>query len=775
MIPVSMPILASEDSVSIDPRVCTIKNKHASFITNSETALNPDDIGYNPQTIIEYDYTGGTVTYDIDRNYMVPFHLSDRITGVSSNKLYSYGCLDNIYISINKIIELYRSKGGNNPDGVLLIDYLKDLMTSISSALGGINDLQVHVDRNKVRIIDVKYLEVESSSKSKNFGKYNFDLFGLKSICRDVKISSRIFDSQATMIAIAAQNKNNVGDIYSSTQTYFNKGLTDRLLTARVIDSDAPKTELINDDPELTYFVNLWNSISNIAFYLQEKCIGIPTGGSGLPAIKAPTEGDVNNARSILKNIHLQINGGDVDYKALIPFELELTLDGISGMVVGQIFTIDKSILPKDYATKNLGFIITGINHNLQNNDWTTTLKTQCCLLDQEGLATISLTKSQKAKIKAGLAPITRQTTTNAFLAYAMTDFLFSKIIAIQKSARELKTWEFANNYLRTSNLPAGAKIPTDDFKTFCKKWINNIKVNQSALYNLVDGSGNKIFPQTVDDWKDYAGGLFNFGHTDAAFSLYSDIDSKNPKTNSVVLKTVGLGAVDLKTYFGTADPYAASRTTYRQTSTMSTANSDLFNKLSTFSGDYWQYFTNNILYVNSIFGRGLGGAAPNNIVKLKSGNFDWDLNIQDRPDKTYDSNEGLLIDGNGSYNIELLTGMTGNFQIATNSSMYAGPISGIERFLTERTLYKTLDVWAGINQLEMVELWKKLFEYVTKDFFNPNGGLNGYLDPAFMTNFTVLRNINGSIKPISEIYDGVGASWNLVHYNPDDYARIYP
>ena len=635
-------------------------------------------------------------------------------------------------------------------------------MTSISAALGGINDLQVHVDRNMIRIIDVKYLEVESSSKSKNFGKYNFDLFGLKSICRDVKISSRIFDSQATMIAIAAQNKNNVGDIYHSTQTYFNKGLTDRLLTAKVIDSDAPKTELINDDPQLTYFINLWNSISNIAFYLQEKCIGIPSGS--LATIKAPTEGDVNNARSILKNIHLQINGGDTDYKALIPFELELTLDGISGMVVGQVFTVDKSILPKDYATKNLGFIITGINHSLQNNDWTTTLKTQCCLLDQEGLATISLTKSQKAKIKAGLAPITRQTTTNAFLAYAMTDFLFSKIVAIQKSARELKTWEFADNYLRSSNLPAGAKIPTDDFKTFCKKWINNIKINQSALYNLVDGSGNKIFPQTVDDWKDYAGNLFNFAHSDAAFSLYSDIDDKSPKKDSVVLKTVGLGAVNLKTYFGTADPYAASRTTYRQTSAISTANSNLFNKLSKFEGDYWQYFTDNILYVNSIFGRGVGGAAPNNIVKLRSGNIDFDLNAQD--------NEGLLVDGNGSYNIELFPGLTGNFQIATNSSMYAGPISGIEKFLTERTLFKIYEVWTNP---EMVELWKKLFDYVTKDFFNPTGGLTGYLDPAFMTNFTVLRNINGAIKPVSEIYDGIGNSWDVSHYNPDDYTRIYP
>jgi len=37
-------------------------------------------------------------------------------------------------------------------------------------------------------------------------------LLSLKSICRDVKIQSRIFESQSTMIAIAAQSQNNVGD-----------------------------------------------------------------------------------------------------------------------------------------------------------------------------------------------------------------------------------------------------------------------------------------------------------------------------------------------------------------------------------------------------------------------------------------------------------------------------------------------------------------------------------------------------------------------------------
>jgi hypothetical protein len=73
-----------------------------------------------------------------------------------------------------------------------------------------------------------------------------------------------------------------------------------------------------------------------------------------------------------------------LNFKALIPFKLKITLDGIGGIVVGQIFRVKQNILPKNYYDKNLGFIVTKINHELTNNDWATTLETQICVLDQQ-------------------------------------------------------------------------------------------------------------------------------------------------------------------------------------------------------------------------------------------------------------------------------------------------------------------------------------------------------------------------------------------------------
>jgi hypothetical protein len=58
-----------------------------------------------------------------------------------------------------------------------------------------------------------------------------------------------------------------------------------------------------------------------------------------------------------------------------LPFDLSLTLDGISGMKIYQSLNIDTSFLPSNYPT-SLEFLIKGITHNIQNNTWTTSIET---------------------------------------------------------------------------------------------------------------------------------------------------------------------------------------------------------------------------------------------------------------------------------------------------------------------------------------------------------------------------------------------------------------
>jgi hypothetical protein len=54
-------------------------------------------------------------------------------------------------------------------------------------------------------------------------------------------------------------------------------------------------------------------------------------------------------------------------------FDLSVTVDGIDGIVFGN--TISTNYIPSIYA-KDFYFTVTNVEHNISNNDWTTTLST---------------------------------------------------------------------------------------------------------------------------------------------------------------------------------------------------------------------------------------------------------------------------------------------------------------------------------------------------------------------------------------------------------------
>jgi len=74
---------------------------------------------------------------------------------------------------------------------------------------------------------------------------------------------------------------------------------------------------------------------------------------------------------------------------AMIPLSLNLSMDGMSGLGIGQAFTINEKLLPYRYTsltdTKNrltkVGFIITGLDHEFSSNVWTTSIRTSMYFL----------------------------------------------------------------------------------------------------------------------------------------------------------------------------------------------------------------------------------------------------------------------------------------------------------------------------------------------------------------------------------------------------------
>ena len=68
--------------------------------------------------------------------------------------------------------------------------------------------------------------------------------------------------------------------------------------------------------------------------------------------------------------------------KGLIPIELSFKTDGIGGLKIGQSFKLStRRLLPDRYNNERFAFIITGLEHNIENQRWYTNVTAQTFLL----------------------------------------------------------------------------------------------------------------------------------------------------------------------------------------------------------------------------------------------------------------------------------------------------------------------------------------------------------------------------------------------------------
>jgi hypothetical protein len=111
--------------------------------------------------------------------------------------------------------------------------------------------------------------------------------------------------------------------------------------------------------------------------------------------ISAYYSSNITAMNGYLNTLLVELEGG-TDYKAVVPISVDLDIDGLSGLTIGEIFTVDKRVLPKDYSDKSIGFIITNVAHEIVTNSWITKIQSQMCILDQEEKQLKSLQKAEK-------------------------------------------------------------------------------------------------------------------------------------------------------------------------------------------------------------------------------------------------------------------------------------------------------------------------------------------------------------------------------------------
>ncbi len=341
--------VSSYNAMSIDSRVCLIRNSKASLLSEGK--------GFVPQ---------------VSPVKPGPANIPNKQGRDMNEYLYSdtnMGTIGNIYISIGKIIEIYMIESLNNKGKVSLVKFIKAILAELEYSLGSINAFDLYSNDNRLVIIDKHYVEDPNDSQYES--KAVINLLGTNTTIREQKTVSKIFQEQSTMIAIAAQDRENIASLQTSTIVAMNKGLTNRLYK-NLSDSESG-AKIDNIAQQKSIFLN---NLRDLIIYVEENILGFQGNSRADVSTIVPT---MNN---YLNSLITRVERG-TDYKGIIPISQEITMDGIGGITIGEIFTLDASVLPKEYKDKSVGYVITEIRQVVNLADWTTTLGTQFCLLNQ--------------------------------------------------------------------------------------------------------------------------------------------------------------------------------------------------------------------------------------------------------------------------------------------------------------------------------------------------------------------------------------------------------
>jgi hypothetical protein len=269
-----------------------------------------------------------------------------------------------IYVNINKIIEVL----DNNIDGngnVTIYSFLTQLLGEISRAMCSINKFDIDYDEatNSFSIIDTAVFPLKYKNVN-NVAKFNINLLkdktnGGGSFVTNFGLKSEVFGQISNAIALGSQANGNTMQSNSTPISSFNTGLTDRIIQ----DKQNPNTII---SPSGSWIDNNYDTLVK---YEQFK-LQIANG--------TIQEYDIDLYRSFLVDLlnfdlGYYTENAQIPGTGFIPLNLQLTMDGLSGIRQYQTFDIDETLLPNEYYDK-LKFITTTVTHKIDTKGWETTI-----------------------------------------------------------------------------------------------------------------------------------------------------------------------------------------------------------------------------------------------------------------------------------------------------------------------------------------------------------------------------------------------------------------
>lgn len=337
-------------------------------------------------------------------------------------KLFDYGTdnshanashiLLNLHYLYSKVNDaLLQSESDSKKDSSInLSSFMTSILTEVSSKLGGICNLEIMFDdtRGVCKIIDTNLLVEISKEKKEKLDSYAIPIFGKESIVKNVGVESRIFAEQATMISIAAQVGGGTQYGFDSTvMGIYNDGLTDRFFTAKdhkINLKEPTKNKESREQEKEQEFENMTEAAAKYVDYFLNNLPGASSEEENTGVLL-----DDSYLKNLLRFVESRNQSNQVAKNSrILPLNLGLTFDGLSGFLIGNILNIENNVVPEPFASSvhtyndkkqiedktklyknyirdvDYYFAITGIDHSINPSGWLTNIKTNYVLYNKD-------------------------------------------------------------------------------------------------------------------------------------------------------------------------------------------------------------------------------------------------------------------------------------------------------------------------------------------------------------------------------------------------------
>jgi hypothetical protein len=287
------------------------------------------------------------------------------------------GSTMNVLLSIEYILNLVKQYSAKDEQGsIYLKPFLEQIISDMNKSLGNFNLFRLAYNDagNTYHIVDDQFVPgtAEDNFISKD-GKTELPLYGLKSIAKSLEIKTEISTKLANMIAISSNADSKYANSTNATDTgYINTGYTDRYINN--------KTAINNQLTASKSNAAVINSAIKFDQTIKEFYGSIK-----------PSTDSVSFATNYYINKMSKVKSEETGSRAsaLIPVSVNFTTDGISGMNIGQGFTISDKFLPYTYNERNVvsmavqkvGFVILGVQNSFESNQWNTSIRANMIFL----------------------------------------------------------------------------------------------------------------------------------------------------------------------------------------------------------------------------------------------------------------------------------------------------------------------------------------------------------------------------------------------------------